>query len=281
MSFTITITGKDRPELFRELLLSLRQNDLDGWRVAIAIDGDRAHDFSEIARNELDGLDYQLTANPTVLGIKLNPFQLLSRVFSEGSILNLYLEEDLLVSPDATRLALWYHRNHRLKWACLNLVSGACGSAGFLSNPSYPDLLFESHTFNSLGFVTRSAEWFGVFKPAWMGSDGPPGTRSKYADWRTHWGWDWSIYGLIADGELVSLQPAFARATHAASSIGTNAKPDFQQKAFGNMEINRDIPQIYRVVDATELPHPLRSHINLHEENTARLLSLERLAKRL
>ena len=280
MSLTITVTGKDRPDLFRDMLISLRANDLEGWRVAIAIDGDRVQEFSEIAKSELHGIDYELTGNATVLGIKLNPFQLLSRVFAEGSVLNLYLEEDLLLSPDVTRLALWYHRNHRLRWACLNLVSGPCGSAGYLSNPAHPDVLFESNTFNSLGFVTRRAEWFAVFKPAWMGPDDPPGARSKYSSWRTHWGWDWSIYGLIADGEIVSLQPALARATHTGDT-GTHSRADFQHKAFGDMAINREADCDYRIVDAATLPHPLRSHINLHQETTARLLSLERMANRL
>jgi hypothetical protein len=269
VSFTITVTGKDRPDLFREMLSSLRANDLEGWRVEVAIDGDRVLEFSEIAKQELNGVDYELTGNRTVLGIRLNPFCLLTKVFSEGSMLNLYLEEDFIVSPDATRLALWYHQNHRPKWACLNMVSGPCGSTGFLSNSFYPDILFESHTFNSLGFVTRRDEWFSVFKPAWMGSDNPP------VSWRTHWGWDWSIYGLLADSDLVAVQPAFARVTHTGVT-GTFSTARYHEKAFGNMEINRAAGIEYRLLDVAELPHPLRSHINLHEESTTRLVDIEK-----
>jgi hypothetical protein len=278
VSYTITITGNDRPGLFRQLLASLRANDLDGWRVVIAIDGDRVQEFAEVARAELIGVDYELTGNPTVLGIKLNPFQLLSRVFAEGSDLNVYLEEDFVLSPDVTRLALWYLRHHRLGWACLNMVAGPCGSAGLLSNPSYPDLLFEAHTFNSLGFAVRRAEWFGLFKPLWMGTDGPSNAAFPIADWRTHWGWDWSIYGAVADGDMVSVQPATARVFHAGGS-GTNARPDFQEKAFGGLEINRAADVAYRLCEVATLPHILRSHINLHAEATARLCQLETAAK--
>ena len=267
MSLTITVTGKDRPGLFRQMLSSLRTNDLEGWRVVIAIDGDRVQEFSEIAKQELNGVDYDLTGNQTVLGIMLNPFRLLTRVFAEGSMLNLYLEEDFLVSPDVTRLALWYLQNHRLKWACLNMVSGPCGSTGYLSNPSYPDVLFESHTFNSLGFVTRRAEWFGVFKPVWMGSDEPP------VSWRTHWGWDWSVYCALAGSEMVSIQPAFARVTHTGDT-GTWSRADYHEKAFGNMEINRAAAVDYRLLDVAELPYPLRSHVNLHAEIMAHRLAI-------
>jgi hypothetical protein len=274
---TITVTGKDRPGLFRDMLASLRANDLAGWRIVIAIDGDRVQEFAEIARTELHGIDYELSGNGTVLGIRLNPFRLLSRVFAEGSVLNLYLEEDFLVSPDATRLALWYHRHHRLGWACLNMVSGPCGSAGLLSNPAYPDVLFEARTFNSLGFVVRRAEWFAVFKPVWMEPDRPPAGRAVAA-WRTHWGWDWSVYGAIADGDLVALQPALARVTHTGAK-GTFTKPGFQERAFGGMEINHAVDVDYRVVDAATLPHVLRSHINLHRETTARLIELEAAAR--
>lgn len=276
--FTITVTGKDRPGLFRDMLASLRANDLAGWRVVIAIDGDRVQEFAEIARTELHGVDYEITGNGTVLGIRLNPFRLLSRVFAEGSLLNLYLEEDLLVSPDATRLALWYHRHHRLGWACLNLVSGPCGSAGLLSNPAHPDLLFEARTFNSLGFVVRRAEWLAVFSPVWMGPDRKPRAAPEVAEWRTHWGWDWSVYGAIAGGDLVSLQPALARATHTGTE-GTYSDAAFQNKAFSGLEINRAAEVAYRVVDVAALPHVLRSHINLHDEMTARLIALEAAAQ--
>lgn len=275
--FTITVTGKERPGLFRDMLASLRTNDLAGWRVVIAIDGDRGQEFAEIARAELQGVDYELTANGAVLGILLNPYRLLSRVFDAGSVLNLYLEEDFVVSPDATRLALWYHRHHRLGWACLNMVSGPCGSTGPLSNPDYPDLLFEAHTFNSLGFVVRRAEWHAIFRPVWMGSDRPPPEQAA-AGWRTHWGWDWSVYGAIADGDLVSLQPALARVTHTGAT-GTYAEPEFHHRAFGGMAINRAEHVDYRVVDAAALPHVLRSHLNLHDETTARLIAQEAAAR--
>lgn len=275
---TITITGKERPALFQQLLTSLRANDLDGWRIAIAIDGDRGQEFAEIARTTLGGIDYSLTVNGEVLGIRLNPFNLLSRVFAEGSELNLYLEEDFVVSPDATRLALWYQRNHRLRWACLNLVAGTCGSAGYLSNPAYPDVLFESHSFNSLGFVIRPAEWFGVFRHVWMGDAKPPRGALVFADWRTHWGWDWSVYGALADGDFVAVQPALARVTHTGAK-GTYSTPAFQERAFGGMEINQQADLAYRLAAVGELPHVVRSHVNLHEESTRRLVELERAAR--
>ena len=58
---SITITGKDRPELFRATLLSLLANALEGWRVVIRIEpGPRASEFSAIARELLSGVEHDL-----------------------------------------------------------------------------------------------------------------------------------------------------------------------------------------------------------------------------
>ena len=272
---TITVTGKDRPWLFRDMLVTLRENDLTGWRVLIAIDGDRGQEFAKIASDHLSGVGYELTVNTMSLGIKINPYLLLSRAFAAGSMLNLYLEEDLLIAPDVTAMALWYARNHRPHWACLNLIAGPCGSAGLLSNPSLPDVLFEARTFNSLGFIARRTEWFEVIAPVWLGSDDRSKPGGSFSSWHTHWGWDWSVYAAIAHSPtMVSVQPVLARATHTGRE-GTYANAAFHDRAFGNLTINTARDCQYHVSNIDGLPHVVRSHIHLHQETTAFRLALE------
>ena len=156
---SITITGFRRPYAFRAMLGSLLANDLAGWRILIQVEPSPvAEDFAAITTELLAGHDHELVFNASRLGIDENPLRLIERAFAEGSELNLYLEEDLLLAPDVTRLASWFEQNHRPDWLCLSLISGGCASAGLLSNADYPALLFAGRNFNSLGFAVRRAE---------------------------------------------------------------------------------------------------------------------------
>jgi hypothetical protein len=91
-----------------------------------------------ICEDMLAGLSHEITVNDEVLGIEVNPYRVLSRAFAAGSNLNLFLEEDLLISPDATAIASWFGENYKPGWLCLNLLAATCGSAGTLSDPRMP-----------------------------------------------------------------------------------------------------------------------------------------------
>ena len=194
---SITVTAMRRPELFRQLLESLVANDLAGWQVIIRVEpSERSGEFAAIAEDVLASIEYDLSVNQRVRGITLNPFLTIEEAFAAGSRLNLYLEEDLLIAPDATALALWYEREHKPTWLCLSLLAGPCGSTGFLSNERHPGLLFAARTFNSIGFVIRREEWYAHARAAWIG-DQRRRPREIHANWRYNWGWDWSLYGLV------------------------------------------------------------------------------------
>jgi hypothetical protein len=187
---TITITAYRRPSLFEAALKTLVANDLAGWRILVGIEPSSiAREIANVAETILQGHDYDITTNRARLGIKENPFQLIERAFAGGSELNLHLEDDLFLSPDVTTLARWYFENHRPEWLCLSLISGGCGSAGLLSNPDHPDLLFAGHAFNSLGFAFRRKEWETNIRGAWMAETAP----FVQFDGTLAGGWDWSI----------------------------------------------------------------------------------------
>jgi len=278
---TISLTGKDRPQLFQELLRCLVANDLREWTLSIAIEPTPiAGEFVTIARDTLGDVDYSITVNERVLGIRRNPFEVIKRNFEQGSDLNLCLEEDLLLSPDATELALWYQRNHRAYWLCMCLLAGPCGSASLVSNPRHPDVLFEATTFNSIGFVIRRQEWTDLERGVWMGTTRPHQLWGGHADWRFGWGWDWSVYGyLAANPELRCVQPAFGRATHNGVT-GTHSHPEAFSKKFGQLPINHQRSPDLHLVAVEDLPNELRSQVYAHEELTAMRQELEDLEVR-
>lgn len=279
---TITITAMSRPLLLKALLDSLARNDLDGWTIFVSIEPSSAtSEMLSICQSMLAIQSHEITVNDEVLGIEANPHHLLSRAFAAGSALNLYLEEDLVVSPDATAIASWYAKNHRPGWLCLNLLAAPCGSAGTLSDPRSPNELFLARTFNSLGFVARREEWYDLLEPVWFGGNGPRVAGGWAANWGTKGagGWDWSIYALLASRkDLVSVQPALARATHTGSA-GTHATPEFHDRAFHNIEICQTTGGSYRLVDIRKLGRQARSLAYAHEELTTLRLQLEKAAR--
>jgi len=273
---TITVTAYRRPHLLKAMLETLLANELAGWRILIRIDPSPvANDMAQIAGSLLDGQDHDVAINPARLGVRENPFRLLERAFGEGSALNLYLEEDLLLAPDATRLASWFAANHRAEWLCLNLIAGGCASAGLLSNPDYPALLFAGHSFNSLGFAVRCQEWRRLMAPAWM-------TEREGVfkfDGKATGGWDWQIYTLLLDDpRLRTLQPALARAVHNGRLAGEHCTPRFHDLAFADLPIYQGAVAAsdYRFLAVGELPSVVRRHAALWKEMSWALRALAR-----
>lgn len=264
MKRTITITGWQRPELFRGLLRSLAANDLHGWNISIQLEpSEFVEDYRAAAAEMPSAIPLSLVVNAERLGIRHNPFRLLDRVFNEGADFVLYLEEDLLLSADATALAAWYVKNHRPEWMVLSLLSGGCGSKGFISDRNYPEILFAGKSFNSLGFAIRRAEWTQHVRPAWF-ADRPVYTLEGE---KTH-GWDWSVYRmLVATPGLYSLQPAAARATHTGRH-GVNVRPHWHDSAFADLELAEGAPAgcNYQVLTLEALPAPLRRQAFLWEQ---------------
>ena len=281
MQKSITVTAMNRPALLQALLHSLMRNELDGWRISVAIEpSSAAADLVGICKSVLAGQNHEIKVNNETLGIRANPHRALNRAFAAGSALNLYLEEDLLVSPDATAMALWYAENHKPAWLCLNLLAGPCGSAALISDSRFPEQLFLAHTFNSIGFVVRREEWHGLMAPNWFGGGLPELAGGPTANWGTYAsGWDWSIYRLLATrNDLFSIQPVFARATHTGAT-GTNATPEFHDKVFGGLPISKKPADTYALVETDDLNREVRSLVRAHEEMTELRLQLEKRAR--
>ncbi|MGH1590638.1 hypothetical protein ACRBEV_22650 [Methylobacterium phyllosphaerae] len=172
----------------------------------------------------------------------------------------MYLEEDLILSPDALDLTEWYDRNQRSTWMALNLLCGPCGTAGYVSSPWFPETLVETKMFNSLGFATHRHMWENFISKVWMAPG--DGEQSRPANWDTSWGWDWSVYAfaLSAPVPLFIVSPAFSRVNHIGTH-GVHVTPAHNEKMFGSLEINCLCRGRYVLEDIPSLPHELKSHI--------------------
>lgn len=226
-----------------------------------------ADEVARMAAGLLHGHDCTITINESLLGIAENGFQAMERAFADGARYALYLEEDMLVSPDATQLAAWYFANHEPDWLCLNLLGGGCSSAGFMSNPDHPDLLFRGRTFNSLGFAVRREEWEQHMRAAWRKEAEPV---VKFDGVPTG-GWDWAVSSmLMSSPDLSTIQPVLARATHTGRRGGQHCTAAFHDDAFEDLPVftGSPSPMQYRLVQHKFLPSVVRRHARLWLEMT-------------
>ena len=274
---TITITAYQRPAYFERLLSSLTENDLTGWEIWIFLEPSSSVDsFRRQCEQQLGGMTWHLIVNQKRLGVSQNPYQALSRVFSEGSEYNLYLEEDLELSPDTTALAAWYAQHVRSDEICMNLLAGGCFSRGILSHPDHPNQLVSAPMFNSLGMVLTKQQWQTHFEPHWFdfpfGLSAPNGLQM--------FGWDCAIYAyLLANPSLNTLQPLCARSRHLGKHGGEYCDEDFQDDVFTDQPIHTEptpTAGYARVTELRDLPHALRTHLYLWQEQSRTLDELRR-----
>ena len=178
MNKTITIAAYNRPDNLQLLVDSLfeQQADLDDWKLHIRIDegGDNFGDVLTVAE-EVDFVDTEIHWADSNEGINSNTYWLMNHVFDrEGAIYNLYLEDDLVLSPDALDVANWYIENEARLLALPGLDDiGAlclCKLHSEIKDINAIDLLF-SRNFAGWGFLMSNRQWWAYGKPAWTTSE--------------------------------------------------------------------------------------------------------------
>lgn len=169
MKKTITIAAYDRPDNLRMLLNSLRAQllPLDDYAVVVSVDigGRRFDDVLKIASSVDFARNYVF--QPSVhLGINHNTYWLMDHVFGEfGADWNVYLEDDLVLSPDAFNLVEWYiTRGDELK-ALADGIGAYCLCR--LREHGDPGKVYLSRGFCAWGFVMDRHQWERFGKPAW------------------------------------------------------------------------------------------------------------------
>lgn len=279
---TITITAFRRPQYFEKMLKSLVRNDLQGWRIHLFVEPSPLQsEFKELAERIFGDRDWHMHLNPERLGVRRNPYQAQQYVFEHGSEVNLYLEEDLEVAPDTTRLAAWFADNNGAGDVGLNLIAGGCLSSGLVSYPECEEVLVEMPIFNSLGYVITAAQWKQHIQPHWF--DFPFGMLSSTGGRLSDW--DCAIYAYVMSRpELRVLQPICARARHIGREGGENCVAGFHDRAFADMHLcatELNTLNYRRCEDWMELPHPIRSHLSLWQEMAGHQRVGRKLARRL
>ena len=171
MRKTITITAHDRPELLSKTLDALSKNNTDNWELFVSIEPTTlTESMISIVKERFP--DANILLPKKKLGVCENPFQLLEHVFdSVKSDINIYLEEDLDISPDVCDIAEFY-LDKGCPEICVCLCNHNLNSETIIDSEK---LLVETQKFSALGMILSSDSWRDNFKPNWRSRKKPRG----------------------------------------------------------------------------------------------------------
>lgn len=230
---TITITCNDRPHYFKQICETLRKNDLRGWKIVVAFEPtpkfEEQKAMIDTILNDNDEVRRAVFyVNDGKKGVRANPYGVLDFVFNYGSEINIYLEDDIIISPDVTKIAEWFNKlDVNTDILAVKLINEGCISE---SNPDR--FILSKDSFAALGLIIKKDSWFKHFKPNWFKNYvNEQGVEIE--------GWDWMIHRglLIPNHELYTIYPEFSRSNHTGREGGTHCSVDFHDATFGNVKV--------------------------------------------
>lgn len=221
---TITMICYKRPGYMKQALDALAKNDFTGY--------DGVHIFAEpVGSLEMYNLlhGYSLPVpihihhNPVRLGTDLNGFTALCYVFDQlGADFNVHIEEDVVVSPDALKMALNYAalpNKHSVMCLCLHNHGGAKPDGNNVRDLAYAD------GFSPYGWAATRYNWKHWLKPHWF--------SNRWAAEGGGYGWDWSVnYAVSKTHEACVMVPIVSRANTVGEFGGVNMSPEQWRKEF-------------------------------------------------
>jgi hypothetical protein len=248
---TITITVHNRPQYFKKLLQGLIKNNLDGWDIVVGLEPAPKRP-EQLALIEKYIPQASVIFNKEKLGVTHNPYNVLSYVFEKlNSKINIYLEEDIIISPDVCQLADWYYNlgDDSMCFTLLNLGrrevdeinSNEPHSCVFYGNKKMT-MTGGGSGFSSLGFFLKKEQWETYFKPNWYNHVS---------------GWDCSVFPISQRPENRILVPYKTRSDHIGEYGGVHVKsPKTNKKCkLGSLNVSQELvsPESYWIYDHTHL----------------------------
>lgn len=235
---TITITGHNRPTYLKQVLGSLKQNNLVGYdRILCGLEPGCDENISVC--NDIDFIDKQIFINPEKFGVKKNPYKLLERAFDVGSEFNVYLEDDSVISPDCLDMCNWFYSlPNRDEYLCLSFYN-------YNSDETKPTLMTTKEDFVSLGFALTREAWYKWFEPYWNNEEY---RIQQGIDLKGIGGWDWCIRAVMKGYKLQVVTPCFSRSMHIGREFGTHCSPECHDFMFGNKKYNQTIQNHFEFI---------------------------------
>lgn len=217
---TITLVAYNRPSYTAKVLNALVKCE-DIWmyfdKLIISIDpgDDRVFELCEAAAKDISSmglLDTHVCQNSFVAGVAGNPQLALQRAFEEHqSDFNLAIEDDAVLSPDAAKLADWFHCQHGGPLSPYFLMS-MCNHNEFKNGA--PGAIYET-TYNTSPFAYCMSKYqWHIAKAHWNAKQTHPN------------GWDYSMSLAMTLLRLRGLHPALSRCQNIGREGGVHETPE-------------------------------------------------------
>jgi len=231
---TITITAFERPKYLAQVINSISANNVSGWSMYAGVDPCGKKEQVEIVSilKSIKFMPVHISINPKRIGPTKNGFQVVSRAFGSGSVLNIHMEEDVVLSPDATEMAEWFFRRpDQDRWDALSFLPHP--NIG-INDPSKPDVVYDlpldwsmgakgDTSYTSWGFCFTASVWRNLFCKWW--------TKGVV--------WDIGLRsGMRREGKARILGPAISRSNHIG--FESSVQPSWNgvyRSTFGNHKI--------------------------------------------
>lgn len=198
MKKAMTITAFNRPDYLSTVLESLKSNNLKDYELFVGCEPVNKEVINIC--NNIDFIKTYTQVNPQIYGVRKNPFEVLSRAFNSGADCVLYLEDDVVLSPDAVHFANWYFDwDQKDNYICMNLYNHD-------SDENFPDQVIAGTKFSSLCMGITKFQWDNFIGKEWFVHPS---------------GWDFSFNKLLAQGKKV-IMPKLSRSHHIGVTRGVH-----------------------------------------------------------
>lgn len=205
---TISLPVYRRPDRVRRLLETLRANKPEGYTLFVSAEPG----FPEVldAVRSVDFMPVKLSVNRERLGLNGNIKNALVMAMDAGSEFNVALEDDIVLSPDAIRLAGWFASyRDRDSYGCL-------GFFGMDSTKDHPLEVCITPDFRSWGWCFPRASWDSFIFPG-LHCEPAVDPQVKFSNL-----WDFKMQYYFVQYGIKTLHPILSRSNHEGYEDGTN-----------------------------------------------------------
>ena len=159
---TISLACYSRPKILLEALDSLKNQmaDLANYKLYISCEPGNS-EVINIIKN-IDFIETDITINDKKLGLSTNTFNAINKAFKQADF-NLYLEDDIVLSPDALNLFEWY-----IKQDLTNIVALSFCNFWDKNDKLDENLIYKVRGLNGWGFIASKQQFKKYFRPFWF-----------------------------------------------------------------------------------------------------------------
>jgi len=258
---SITLTVNNRPRYLRRCLQMLSQvNGIANWQLYIGLEPGN-ETCAQLCR-DIAFMPCTILYNSQSLGVRGNPYNVLQYTFNQGSEINIYLEDDIIVSPDICDLALWYKqlvREDKLFDVRIFFMSLFVTGKGTEAVNEFT----ASELFSPWGLIINRYQWVNLVEPCWWDDN---------HNYPCEQDWTLSLsHQMDIDSNLTVLAPLVSRSLNIGREDGEHSHPERHDLLMKGLVMNLEPgPFDYKINPKAKIPWRCMNYDSMTAEDTTR-----------